>query len=77
MLDARTTNGAHEAAVARLRAAYAAVPPGAPVRLAKRTSNLFRFREASAAPARRCSTSPRSVTCCPSTPPPGPPGSGA
>src|SRR5690349_23720829 len=47
MLDARTTNGAHEAAVARLRAAYAAVPPGAPVRLAKRTSNLFRFREAS------------------------------
>src|ERR1051325_11546915 len=25
----------------------AAVPPGAPVRLAKRTSNLFRFREAS------------------------------
>src|SRR5262252_8643394 len=47
MVDVRTTNGAHEAAVARLRAAYAAVPPGAPVRLAKRTSNLFRFREAS------------------------------
>src|SRR5690348_17922619 len=47
MLDARTTDGAHETAVARLRAAYAAVPPGAPVRLAKRTSNLFRFREAS------------------------------
>ena len=36
----------HEAAVARLREAYAALPPGAPVRLAKRTSNLFRFREA-------------------------------
>ncbi len=34
---------AHEAAVAELRAAYAAVPPGSPVRLAKRTSNLFRF----------------------------------
>jgi FAD/FMN-containing dehydrogenase len=49
MADARTTNGEHEAAVARLRAAYAAVPPGAPVRLAKRTSNLFRFREASGA----------------------------
>ncbi len=38
---------AHEAAVARLRDAYAAVPPGAKVRLAKPTSNLFRFREAS------------------------------
>ncbi|HEY2266987.1 MAG TPA: FAD-binding oxidoreductase [Streptosporangiaceae bacterium] len=47
MLDVRTTNGEHEAAVARLREAYAAAPPGAPVRLAKRTSNLFRFREAS------------------------------
>src|SRR6266702_601792 len=47
MLDVRTTDGAHEAAVARLRAAYAAVPPGTSVRLAKRTSNLFRFRDAS------------------------------
>ncbi len=37
---------AHEAAVARLRDAYAAVPPGVPVRLAKPTSNLFRFRDA-------------------------------
>ncbi len=36
----------HELAVAELRDAYAAWPPGAPVRLAKRTSNLFRFREA-------------------------------
>jgi FAD/FMN-containing dehydrogenase len=36
---------AHEAAVSRLRDAYAAVPPGVPVRLAKPTSNLFRFRE--------------------------------
>ncbi|MBV9384754.1 MAG: FAD-binding oxidoreductase [Streptosporangiaceae bacterium] len=36
---------AHEAAVARLREEYAALPPGAPVRLAKRTSNLFRFPE--------------------------------
>jgi FAD/FMN-containing dehydrogenase len=35
----------HRAAVARLRQAYAATPPDAPVRLAKRTSNLFRFRD--------------------------------
>ena len=37
---------AHDVAVERLRASYAAIPPGAPVRLAKKTSNLFR-------PARR------------------------
>jgi FAD/FMN-containing dehydrogenase len=36
---------AHEAAVTRLRDAYAAVPAGLPVRLAKPTSNLFRFRD--------------------------------
>jgi FAD/FMN-containing dehydrogenase len=41
------TADAHEVAAARLREAYAALPPGAPVRLAKRTSNLFRFRDAS------------------------------
>ncbi|MDX6285254.1 MAG: hypothetical protein QOG53_739 [Frankiales bacterium] len=35
----------HEAATARLLAQYAAIPEGAPVRLAKRTSNLFRPRE--------------------------------
>src|ERR1035441_8748592 len=34
------------AAVAEIRRAYAAIPPGAKVRLAKRTSNLFRFRDA-------------------------------
>jgi FAD/FMN-containing dehydrogenase len=34
---------AHRAAVARLQREYAAIPPGSPVRLAKRTSNLFRF----------------------------------
>ena len=45
---------AHEAAVARLRDAYAAVPPGVPVRLAKPTSNLFRFRD-SAKPGVRAS----------------------
>jgi FAD/FMN-containing dehydrogenase len=36
---------AHRAAVAGLRAAYAGIPPGSPVRLAKRTSNLFRFSD--------------------------------
>src|SRR5689334_24495723 len=35
----------HRAAVAALRESYTALPAGAPVRLAKRTSNLFRFRE--------------------------------
>ena len=40
---------AHEAAVQRLRAEYLAVPPDVKVRLAKRTSNLFRFREAPSA----------------------------
>jgi FAD/FMN-containing dehydrogenase len=35
----------HRAAVAELRRAYEAIPPGEPVRLAKRTSNLFRFRD--------------------------------
>jgi hypothetical protein len=35
----------HRAAVAAIREAYAALPPGSPVRLAKRTSNLFRFRD--------------------------------
>ena len=35
---------AHFDGVARLKESYAALPPGAPVRLAKRTSNLFRGR---------------------------------
>ncbi|MQA88023.1 MAG: FAD-binding protein [Streptosporangiales bacterium] len=35
----------HREATAALLASYSALPPGAPVRLAKRTSNLFRFRE--------------------------------
>ncbi len=35
----------HEQAVAALRAQYAAIPAGAPVRLAKRTTNLFRPRQ--------------------------------
>ncbi|GAB3680961.1 FAD-binding oxidoreductase [Actinocorallia lasiicapitis] len=40
----------HDEAVTALRASYDAIPPGAPVRLAKTTSNLFRFRDAPAAP---------------------------
>jgi FAD/FMN-containing dehydrogenase len=38
---------AHRAGVARLQRAYADLPPGSHVRLAKRTSNLFRFSGAS------------------------------
>ena len=40
----------HRDAVQRLRASYAAIPAGSPVRLAKRTSNLFRPRAATSAP---------------------------
>jgi len=43
------TADTYEVAVARLREAYTAVPPGTP-RLAKHTSNLFRFRDAGAQP---------------------------
>ena len=87
------TADAHEVEVARLRAAYAALPPGAPVRLAKRTSNLFRFRDAGPktsktrfprAPVRGkrlrstgAWTFPRSATCCALIRPPGRPGSAA
>jgi FAD/FMN-containing dehydrogenase len=38
----------HERAVAALRDRYSALPVGTPVRLAKSTSNLFRFREPAA-----------------------------
>jgi FAD/FMN-containing dehydrogenase len=41
---------AHGSAVRRLQASYDAIPAGAPVRLAKRTSNLFRSRSAVSAP---------------------------
>ncbi|MBL6275215.1 FAD-binding oxidoreductase [Micromonospora fiedleri] len=40
----------HDLAVAQLRRSYEAVPPGQPVRLAKRTSNLFRPRNAPRTP---------------------------
>lgn len=41
---------AHEAATRALLASYAAIPSGEPVRLAKRTSNLFRPRAATTTP---------------------------
>ncbi|MGA8256729.1 MAG: FAD-binding oxidoreductase [Nocardioides sp.] len=40
----------HAHAVERLAASYAAIPAGAPVRLAKRTTNLFRVRGPTSAP---------------------------
>src|SRR6478752_1166796 len=45
-----TSRAAFEAARERLLAQYAAIPAGAPVRLAKRTSNLFRMREGTDTP---------------------------
>jgi FAD/FMN-containing dehydrogenase len=45
-----TGQSAHEEAVARLRASYDAIPAGQPVRLAKKTSNLFRPRTATHTP---------------------------
>lgn len=40
----------HAEAVAALQKQYAAIPAGDPVRLAKRTSNLFRFRDKASTP---------------------------
>ncbi len=45
--DSAAALARYRAAVAALRQAYAALPAGAPVRLAKPTSNLFRFRDPS------------------------------
>ena len=45
-----TGQTAHEEAVAQLRASYDAIPAGQPVRLAKKTSNLFRPRSATGSP---------------------------
>jgi FAD/FMN-containing dehydrogenase len=44
-------SSAHQAAVGTLLASYAALPEGAPVRLAKSTTNLFRTRERGSAAA--------------------------
>ncbi|GAA1540592.1 FAD-binding oxidoreductase [Actinomadura kijaniata] len=43
-------NDDHRRAVEALRRSYAAIPEGTPVRLAKKTSNLFRWRDPSQAP---------------------------
>ncbi|MEU5884799.1 FAD-binding oxidoreductase [Spirillospora sp. NPDC047279] len=40
----------HRRAVEALRRSYEAIPPGTPVRLAKKTSNLFRWRDPNEAP---------------------------
>jgi FAD/FMN-containing dehydrogenase len=40
----------HRAATKKLLESYRSIPEGAPVRLAKRTSNLFRFRDDAGAP---------------------------
>ena len=50
MVEESSTPAQHGAAVARLVASYRAIPPHSRVRLAKRTSNLFRARERSATP---------------------------
>jgi FAD/FMN-containing dehydrogenase len=48
-LDGADLDG-HRAAVATLQKSYSALPTGSPVRLAKPTSNLFRFRDPTGAP---------------------------
>ncbi|PRX48191.1 FAD/FMN-containing dehydrogenase [Prauserella shujinwangii] len=45
-MNHRSSLAEHDARVARLRQQLGTLPPGAPVRLAKRTSNLFRPRTA-------------------------------
>jgi FAD/FMN-containing dehydrogenase len=45
-----TDNTRHDEARERLTSQYAAIPPGSPIRLTKRTSNLFRTRERSSGP---------------------------
>jgi FAD/FMN-containing dehydrogenase len=44
------TDRGHDQARERLTREYAAIPPGSPIRLTKRTSNLFRSRERSSGP---------------------------
>jgi FAD/FMN-containing dehydrogenase len=44
MTATKPVRTAHDVAVATLRSSYAAIPAGQPIRLAKRTSNLFRPR---------------------------------
>lgn len=49
-VPATDARAAHAVGVERLLESYRAVPPTAPIRLAKRTSNLFRMRTAADAP---------------------------
>ena len=70
VVDSTANQAVHDRAVTALRESYAAIPPGAPVRLAKRTSNLFRFRSRQPGPAW---TSAGSTACWPSTRRPAPP----
>jgi FAD/FMN-containing dehydrogenase len=44
------TDAGHDQTRERLMRQYAAIPPGTPIRLSKRTSNLFRYRERSSGP---------------------------
>ncbi|HEU5157266.1 MAG TPA: FAD-binding oxidoreductase [Streptosporangiaceae bacterium] len=50
MTDLLRGEAEHRRAVEALRRSYAAIPADAPVRLAKRTSNLFRFRAPAGTP---------------------------
>jgi FAD/FMN-containing dehydrogenase len=49
-MSAKHVQAAHHRAIERLVASYRAIPEDAPVRLAKKTSNLFRARARTAAP---------------------------
>jgi len=68
LTDVATTRGhgsaarRHAAAVEAIQRAYAAVPAGQPVRLAKTTSNLFRFR--ADAPGHQLDAAPFSQVIC-------------
>ncbi|TIC84845.1 FAD-binding oxidoreductase [Nocardioides sp. GY 10113] len=60
--------GDHRRAVARLAESYASIPEGAPVRLAKPTTNLFRARSATAAPGLDVSGLDAVIEVLPETP---------
>ncbi|MEO3937996.1 FAD-binding oxidoreductase [Dermatophilaceae bacterium Soc4.6] len=62
-----TTPAEHEAATATVLAQYAALPADRPVRLAKRTSNLFRARAATTGPGLDVSSFDRTIDVDPVT----------
>src|SRR4051812_50110548 len=66
--------GAHSEAVAALREQYSAIPTGSPVRLAKPTSNLFRFRQDQAGRGPGAPPPPGPPRAPPAPPPPRPGG---